>query len=1345
MPQSTSSCLILSDLIYDVRLLVVLSRAASANVGSSTLLAAIGLAQNVVEIWSFLPVCLPSFGSIPSKVVLQPRRMRKIVCEMRCITYSLSLYGWGGGKWTSSRGDDASTTAVDDLELAVAVGTPSSTIYVWNALTAEEGDGIEAAAHGRSTDKVSTALSIVTKPVSHSLSGHDGVVFSCRFGYRGSRLASTGDDRTVRLWKRVGFTEKGSSDASAAAGDNKCANSSILSSFETAGDAKLITDPRYTYQLVWTTYGHTARVWDCAFAPKSGMIISCAEDSTVRLWNMKQEGTPVATLKGFNCLNAWCVDVDADEDLAAAGGNDGTAKLWNLRTQAVLNAEWRDSAIEKFDGDDDEVAGMQTYFLPKQKVAVTAPAPLIETTTDAVDMQGKEAEGEDHSPPKKKNKKRKKPKARNSAQAVVGMAFHSRDKTRGELLVVARSGTIHALDFATKEWDSSMKWCASGRCGTNSVNMDPSTGSCVAMHPNNETVAVGTSKGDVAIVPLHNKHAEYTYFSTRPHYAIQGIKWIDANNLVTLHIKGIIVWWIFSGGVSSPPTKHAVFSMGTIGVPMSIAFDGINRRLAAGDSRGNVALFDVAPAPDNESSEQTPIKLVRKVHDKEHVNDMIFSSNRSKIISAGNDGCIVECILVSSPDGTVSIRKALSVPFPSLTGVTRLWMTREGNLIAGGYQSNSFAVWDVTRGYQMMNIDTGGRQRSCVFEAQFNSDRFSVPSAHFFTICVGRKDGETEFRVHASGDFTSPTLTAGLNYGIGQPYHGEFVNSVCFIETGIPDASIVLSGSNDATVKLSLYRMNAITKSKDLPTHVSCVRAVSASRHRNSTSVLLVTCGAKLSTAFYLLEDQSSSTEPAESEPKISLLCTGTNRLGKDVSMDHRMNAVRAVPLEAAAVDDSGCSPGTPLHLVLTGDSDGGLHLFIIDESLDQPCTTVTHMLSTDSRPVLCIDIVRVSRNCLMACVGDTSGEVCIWNLPGATSVTNSVLGRDYVEQLCGPLPTSPMYIFNAHQCGTNCISATLMIRSSGKGDAQHVLTICSGGDDEAISLWSGTIEATASGGETFCFNEHKVVRTSQASSSALKGIKLVGSESSGFRLYTAGHDKRVALWELKVSSGSPNGLEYLSSVPVDVSDINCLDAISTHERSRSALDKIIVGGEGAELFSVDPNLLRAAGALRAANYLTITVGAGMSADSGLATYENMPEEYRELCNPLMLVQETQRFQSFWKNFSLSYNNARPHSGYDVLDKWCGKGKLRNLIRKVKGRRESILLHIGSIRLTWTDTLDVSSPSIAASVRYTDVHSNGDAQIRLVRIKVRIGLGVSGTSGIRKGVHRTVAHRQSFT
>jgi NAD-dependent SIR2 family protein deacetylase len=84
----------------------------------------------------------------------------------------------------------------------------------------------------------------------------------------------------------------------------------------------------------------------------------------------------------------------------------------------------------------------------------------------------------------------------------------------------------------------------------------------------------------------------------------------------------------------------------------------------------------------------------------------------------------------------------------------------------------------------------------------------------------------------------------------------------------------------------------------------------------------------------------------------------------------------------------------------------------------------------------------------------------------------------------------------------------------------------------------------------------------------------------------------------------------------------------------------------------------KAAQALKDADYLLILAGAGFSADSGLATYETMPEEYRELCDPLQLLQQTSRFQQFWIDFATKYASCRPHDGYEILDNWCHGGKL---------------------------------------------------------------------------------------
>ena len=108
----------------------------------------------------------------------------------------------------------------------------------------------------------------------------------------------------------------------------------------------------------------------------------------------------------------------------------------------------------------------------------------------------------------------------------------------------------------------------------------------------------------------------------------------------------------------------------------------------------------------------------------------------------------------------------------------------------------------------------------------------------------------------------------------------------------------------------------------------------------------------------------------------------------------------------------------------------------------------------------------------------------------------------------------------------------------------------------------------------------------------------------------------------------------------------------------------------------------RAARALHEADYLLILAGAGMSADSGLTTYETMPETYRKLCDPAGLLLQPQlstvdkdidqtvvtnnAFQQFWYDFAVQYAHTQPHRGYDILDRWCHGGKLKRLSRKTR-------------------------------------------------------------------------------
>jgi NAD-dependent SIR2 family protein deacetylase len=115
--------------------------------------------------------------------------------------------------------------------------------------------------------------------------------------------------------------------------------------------------------------------------------------------------------------------------------------------------------------------------------------------------------------------------------------------------------------------------------------------------------------------------------------------------------------------------------------------------------------------------------------------------------------------------------------------------------------------------------------------------------------------------------------------------------------------------------------------------------------------------------------------------------------------------------------------------------------------------------------------------------------------------------------------------------------------------------------------------------------------------------------------------------------------------------------------------DVIAVVGDGIELFR-DPNagnekfevkqdeaeaaqlLNLAATVLRRANYVLVTCGAGMSADSGLSTYENQPESYKHFCDPLTLLAEPEESSEFWRKLSQSYGATGLHRGYRILDKW---------------------------------------------------------------------------------------------
>ena len=260
------------------------------------------------------------------------------------------------------------------------------------------------------------------------------------------------------------------------------------------------------------------------------------------------------------------------------------------------------------------------------------------------------------------------------------------------------------------------------------------------------------------------------------------------------------------------------------------------------------------------------------------------------------------------------------------------------------------------------------------------------------------------------------------------------------------------------------------------------------------------------------------------------------------------------------------------------------------------------------------LDLVKLSDDCLLMATGTTAGDVHVWLF---SINSDGKIG----------IPQEPILTYHAHTMGANCISVSIVQEMCFDHSTRAKVLICSGGDDQAVSLF--LINITLPQGtqeESTSIQILASLSQKEACASAVKGLFTVGDTSTGFRMFTTGYDQRLAIWAILTQINEQHstiGLELLSSAPIDVKDINTLGGY----RSDESFEHIVAGGEGLEVLSFNINIWQAAQALRKCNKLLITCGAGFSADSGLSTYETMPEEYKELCNPLRMVDSLGRQQ----------------------------------------------------------------------------------------------------------------------
>jgi WD40 repeat protein len=137
-----------------------------------------------------------------------------------------------------------------------------------------------------------------------ALRGHEGIVFGVAFSPDGSRIASAGQDGSVRIWTLDG-----------------------------AAPPIVLRDPVPTL------------VWSVAFSPDGRRVASSGHDGTVRIWNADGTGQPLV-LAGHEFL-VWDVAFSPDGRFLATSAADGTMRIWYADGTALVTYEGQRSLTEQ--------------------------------------------------------------------------------------------------------------------------------------------------------------------------------------------------------------------------------------------------------------------------------------------------------------------------------------------------------------------------------------------------------------------------------------------------------------------------------------------------------------------------------------------------------------------------------------------------------------------------------------------------------------------------------------------------------------------------------------------------------------------------------------------------------------------------------------------------------------------------------------------------------------------------------------------------------------------------------------------------------------------------------------
>ncbi|MGH1396715.1 MAG: protein kinase domain-containing protein [Trichormus sp.] len=167
-----------------------------------------------------------------------------------------------------------------------------------------------------------------------TLPGHENTVSSVAVSPDGKIIASSGDDRTIKLWNIA----TGQQVATLTGHSRKVNIVAISPDGQTlvsgSDDNTIKIWNLKTCQVMHTLTGHSDAIHALAISANNKTLVSGSDDKTVKVWNITN-GRLITSLRGHRF---WIrsVAISPDNMTIASGSFDKTIKIWNLQTESLL-------------------------------------------------------------------------------------------------------------------------------------------------------------------------------------------------------------------------------------------------------------------------------------------------------------------------------------------------------------------------------------------------------------------------------------------------------------------------------------------------------------------------------------------------------------------------------------------------------------------------------------------------------------------------------------------------------------------------------------------------------------------------------------------------------------------------------------------------------------------------------------------------------------------------------------------------------------------------------------------------------------------------------------------------